>query len=52
MADSWNQRGLCPERITVTNIFAGCIKEDTEEHHPRGSFEHCEKTEVSESMTD
>ena len=52
VAESWDQTGLCPERITVASIFAGSIKEDTKEQHPRGSFEHCEKTEVSENMTD
>uniref|UniRef100_A0A5F8ASU6 RRM domain-containing protein n=1 Tax=Macaca mulatta TaxID=9544 RepID=A0A5F8ASU6_MACMU len=37
---------------TVKKIFAGCIKEDTEEHHLRDYFEQYGKNEVIEIMTD
>lgn len=38
--------------LKVTKIFAGDIKEDTEEHHLRDDFEQDGKTEVIEVMTD
>ncbi|XP_030895127.1 heterogeneous nuclear ribonucleoprotein A1-like [Leptonychotes weddellii] len=38
--------------LTVKKIFAGGIKEDTEEHHLRDHFEQYGKIEVIEIMTD
>eukprot|EP00069_Balaena_mysticetus_P000884 bmy_14949T0 len=38
--------------LTVKKIFAGGIKEDTEEYHLRDYFEHLGKFEVIEIMTD
>ncbi|KAJ8777785.1 hypothetical protein J1605_014138 [Eschrichtius robustus] len=38
--------------LTLKKIFAGGIKEDTEEHHLRDYFEHLGKIEVIEIMTD
>ncbi|XP_007463836.1 PREDICTED: heterogeneous nuclear ribonucleoprotein A1-like [Lipotes vexillifer] len=38
--------------LTVKKIFACGIKEDTEEHHLRGYFEHLGKFEMTEIMTD
>uniref|UniRef100_A0A8I3N1C0 RRM domain-containing protein n=1 Tax=Canis lupus familiaris TaxID=9615 RepID=A0A8I3N1C0_CANLF len=38
--------------LTVKKIFAGGIKEDTEEHHLRDYFEQYGKIEVIEIMTD
>ena len=38
--------------LTVEKIFVGGIKEDTEEHHLRDSFEQYGEMEVIEIMTD